>query len=134
MPYHKVKDHSSCTSGEIAVVKDRTGEVMGCHESDEKANRQLAALHAAEKDEASVQTAVPTPTPAVHGFSDRYETLHNRSLAWFEILIEDFTHEMERSPYEYDQGQVIAVDYDSFYDLVVGAREALKALKGNEGL
>lgn len=49
MPYHKVKKHKSCpTSKPMGVVKDNDGKLMGCHSSDAKANKQLAALYAAE--------------------------------------------------------------------------------------
>lgn len=48
MPWHKVKDHSGCTSAKPWAVADKDGKVMGCHENEEKANAQLAALYASE--------------------------------------------------------------------------------------
>lgn len=52
MPWHKVHNHSECpTSRPWAVVKDADGSVEGCHDSEEAANRQLAALYAAEPDQ-----------------------------------------------------------------------------------
>lgn len=50
MPYSKVPDHPDCDAGEIAVVKDSTGEVMGCHETEASADDQIAALHASESE------------------------------------------------------------------------------------
>lgn len=49
MPWHKVKNHSACPASKpIAVVKDEGGKVVGCHATEKGANKQLAALHAAE--------------------------------------------------------------------------------------
>lgn len=60
MPWHKVQDHSECSAGEPwAVVRDATGEVEGCHASEEAADRQLAALYAAEgRESAAVEPCV----------------------------------------------------------------------------
>ena len=51
MPWSKVANHPECNSGQIAVVKNSNGEVEGCHDSEEKANAQLAALNASEDDD-----------------------------------------------------------------------------------
>lgn len=52
MPWHKVHNHSECPSDRPwAVVKDADGEVEGCHDTEEAADRQLAALYAAEPDQ-----------------------------------------------------------------------------------
>lgn len=49
MPYSIRKD-SGCPEGKpFAVVKNDDGKKMGCHESREKARRQLAAIYANEK-------------------------------------------------------------------------------------
>lgn len=48
MPYHLSTEIADCSG--VAVVKTATGEVMGCHDSQEEANAQLAALHIAEAD------------------------------------------------------------------------------------
>lgn len=50
MPWHKVHNHSGCSSGEWAVVKDADGSVAGCHGSEADADDQLAALYASEGD------------------------------------------------------------------------------------
>jgi HK97 family phage prohead protease len=50
MPWSKVTDHEDCDG--IAVVKDETGEVEGCHDTEEEANDQIAALEASEDDRA----------------------------------------------------------------------------------
>lgn len=51
MPYSKVTDSPDCDG--VAVVKDSTGEVMGCHDNEEQATAQIAALYAAEEDKSS---------------------------------------------------------------------------------
>ena len=51
MPYSVKKDESSCPASEPwAVVKDDDGHVMGCHETEEEAQQQIAALHAQESN------------------------------------------------------------------------------------
>jgi hypothetical protein len=51
MPYHKVKNSSQCPKkGQIAVIKDGTSDVMGCHDTEAGADRQLAALYAREPE------------------------------------------------------------------------------------
>lgn len=52
MPYSKVEGHSECSDGEIAVVKDEDGELMGCHASDEAADEQITALQISEAEKA----------------------------------------------------------------------------------
>lgn len=47
MPYEKLSDATDCDG--IAVVKEGTTKVLGCHEDEEAANRKIAALMAAEK-------------------------------------------------------------------------------------
>jgi len=46
MPYEIVQDHSECDG--YAVVKSEDNELMGCHDTEEGAVGQIAALHAAE--------------------------------------------------------------------------------------
>ena len=48
MPYSKVENHEECEGQWGAVVKDDDGEVMGCHDTEDAADEQLAALNAAE--------------------------------------------------------------------------------------
>lgn len=83
MPYHKVKDHSECASGQWAVVKDSDGEVMGCHDTEQEANDQIAALNANE--EASMSGTKWISDVAFEGVSTgdgRYMALG--SLGWRE--------------------------------------------------
>ena len=47
MPYKKVKGHSECERGEIAVVAP-SGKVVGCHDTEQSADSQIAALMAKE--------------------------------------------------------------------------------------
>lgn len=49
MPYSKVEGHDECDDGQIAVVKDGDGEVMGCHASEDDADEQIAAIEAGEQ-------------------------------------------------------------------------------------
>jgi len=63
MPYSKVDDHSECSSGEVAVVKDGGGEVMGCHASDDEADDQIAALNASEAEEKAAAAEAPGSPP-----------------------------------------------------------------------
>lgn len=48
MPWHIETDNPDCTG--YAVVKDEDGEVEGCHRTRGQAERQLAALYAAEPE------------------------------------------------------------------------------------
>lgn len=51
MPYHVVQDSSECPSDTPwGVVKDATGENMGCHASESDAQDQVKALYAADED------------------------------------------------------------------------------------
>lgn len=47
MPWHIESDNSECDGW--AVVKDDDGSIAGCHETEEKAKAQMAALYASEK-------------------------------------------------------------------------------------
>ncbi len=49
MPWHVETDHSDCEG--FAVVKDASGEIVGCHRTETQAKAQLAALNIAEDDE-----------------------------------------------------------------------------------
>ena len=48
MPYTITTGLSACNG--YAVVKDDDDEIMGCHKSELQAERQMAALYAAEDD------------------------------------------------------------------------------------
>lgn len=51
MPYSIVSGHDECPGDSPwAVIKDADGELMGCHESREDAQDQVAALYASEED------------------------------------------------------------------------------------
>lgn len=60
MPYEKVKGDTRCRSDQIAVVKTSDRELMGCHDSEQSANAQLAALNAAE---VAAENSVNLPSP-----------------------------------------------------------------------
>lgn len=49
MPYHIGKS-DECSDGQVAVIKDADGEVLGCHDDEAAARRQMAALYASEED------------------------------------------------------------------------------------
>lgn len=49
MPYHVVPNSARCPASKPhAVVKTSDSTLMGCHETIEKANAQIAALNASE--------------------------------------------------------------------------------------
>jgi hypothetical protein len=48
VPWHVAKSSKCGSSKPWAVIKDATGEVEGCHATEAKADKQLAALYAAE--------------------------------------------------------------------------------------
>lgn len=49
MPWHIEADNAECEG--FAVVKDASGEVVGCHRTETQAKAQLAALNIAEDEE-----------------------------------------------------------------------------------
>ncbi len=63
MPWH-VGTSDECPESEPhAVIKDDTGEVVGCHATVDEANDQLAALNASEADESSDSMQFTSETP-----------------------------------------------------------------------
>ena len=60
MPWHIETDNPDCTGG-FAVVKDEDGEVVGCHDSEDSAIKQVAALYAAEVAEEEAEEEVEEP-------------------------------------------------------------------------
>jgi hypothetical protein len=74
VPWHKVENHAECAEGEPwAVVQDDTGELTGCHASEESANEQIAALYASENDgemRENSAVAVDTESPMATGDGD----------------------------------------------------------------
>jgi len=62
MPWSKVpgSETDECADGQIAVIKDEDESVEGCHDTEEDADAQLAALNASEEKEvAGVDTTPP---------------------------------------------------------------------------
>lgn len=49
MPWHVARSDQCPASKPFAVIKDGTSEVEGCHESEDAAQRQMAALYASER-------------------------------------------------------------------------------------
>lgn len=78
MPWHIEADNADCQG--FAVVKDANGEIEGCHRTRTQAERQLAALYAAEPNlEDRAETYAPTDemvAEAERGLAWRAE--HNR--------------------------------------------------------
>lgn len=64
VPWHKVHNHSECTDGEWAVVKDSDGSVAGCHGSEAEADKQLAALYSSEGDSTVTTEALRKGEPS----------------------------------------------------------------------
>ena len=75
MPWHITNDRAECDG--YAVVKDATGEIVGCHRTETQAQKQLAALHIAEPniDESREETFSP---------NDAMVAEAERGLAWRE--------------------------------------------------
>lgn len=65
MPYSKKKNYQDCEG--IAVVKDSDGKVMGCHETDEKADAQITALNISEHKEADTELETKMAVPIGNG-------------------------------------------------------------------
>jgi HK97 family phage prohead protease len=65
MPWSIEADHPSCPAAEpFAVVKDEDAEVVGCHVSEQAAQRQVAALYAAEGGSGNAgRSQRPDPVP-----------------------------------------------------------------------
>lgn len=55
MPYHIGEQGSHGCSG-FPVVKDSDNKVMGCHDTEEKARKQLSALYANETKKAELKS------------------------------------------------------------------------------
>lgn len=55
MPYKKVEGHAECDGGEVAVVKEDDGSLLGCHDSEQAADDQIAALYANEPSEVDAE-------------------------------------------------------------------------------
>ena len=49
MPYHVERATRCPMARPYAVLKDDDGRIMGCHATQDDANKQLAALNAAER-------------------------------------------------------------------------------------
>jgi hypothetical protein len=60
MPYTITTGLSACNG--YAVVKDEDDEIMGCHKSQLQAERQMAALYAAEDDTEDLSEDYEGPT------------------------------------------------------------------------
>lgn len=59
MPWHMVENHAECAEGEPwAVVQDSTGELAGCHASEQSASEQIAALYASENEAKSAAEVI----------------------------------------------------------------------------
>jgi len=63
MPWSKVdgSEVEACSADQVAVVKDADGEVEGCHDTEDEANDQIAALEASEDDRAPEDVDLSPP-------------------------------------------------------------------------
>jgi HK97 family phage prohead protease len=50
LPWHVARSSECPESKPFAVIKDDSGEIEGCHETEEAARRQMAALYASEEN------------------------------------------------------------------------------------
>jgi len=48
MPYHVARSETCPAERPYAVVKDDTGEIMGCHPTPERAGAQIGAIERSE--------------------------------------------------------------------------------------
>lgn len=87
MPWHIVPNSSKCPKSQpFAVVKDSDGSVVGCHATRAKAQRQLAALYASEKDgDQSMEVAMTLPPDVVRRLARADIELGERSIPGFSI-------------------------------------------------
>ena len=82
MPWHIEDDNPDCAG--YAVVKDDTGEVVGCHETAESADDQLTALNIAEAEEnegRAVEDVDLTPTAEMQDLAARGIEFHEQGLS-----------------------------------------------------
>lgn len=71
MPYDIVQDHPECESGEWAVVNQGTDELVGCHDTEESAQAQIASIMANEDGDDADATGAQGQS---HGFATDTET------------------------------------------------------------
>lgn len=67
MPWRVESDNAECGAGQFAVVKEADGTVEGCHDTEEAAQAQLAALYASEEDMNADPRYVAVSGPIVRG-------------------------------------------------------------------
>jgi hypothetical protein len=77
MPWHVAKSEECSPSSPWAVIKDDDGSVEGCHETEEAAEAQMAALYASEGESRAYEDIDFTPPQGV-----REEA--KKGLAWRE--------------------------------------------------
>ena len=86
MPYSIVRDHKDCDG--FGVVKDDDNKLMGCHDSKEKANKQITALNIAESESDGYRQVDPN--------NDIYKTKDEAEAKAQEIgCVGSHTHEIE---------------------------------------
>lgn len=66
MPWSVAKSDKCPESKPWAVTKDSTGEVEGCHETEEDAKKQMAALYANENEAGTMNTTRPRQVPQTY--------------------------------------------------------------------
>ena len=80
MPWHVEDDNPDCAG--FAVVKDDTGEVVGCHNTAAEADDQLIALNIAESGEDRAVADVDlTPTAEMRDLAARGIEFHEEGLS-----------------------------------------------------
>lgn len=75
MPWHVAKSDQCSEDMPYAVIKDDDGSVEGCHESEEAANEQMAALYASEGESRAVNLK---PTAGMASAARRGLRLHEQ--------------------------------------------------------
>ncbi len=90
MPYSITTNHDDCDG--FGVVKDSDNKLMGCHDSREKAKKQITALNIAESESGGYRQADPE--------NDIYETQEEAEKKAIEIgCVGSHTHEIDGVTY-----------------------------------
>lgn len=105
MPWNIVPDHAQCGEGQYAVVKEADGEVEGCHDSEEAAQAQMAALYASEEEDSASLRWAAVSGPIVVGnrvTGDRRE-FNTDTLEWQQVGATSTSLEIPLG-YQYERG------------------------------
>ena len=130
MPYSYVENHSECEGAQGALVVDETGEVVGCHSTEDEARRQQAAIEANKSQEMQNQN-VPDSNILVSPYGGTLKSMDDKGtfggmLVQFGSIKE---HDLERDFFDGNTNfwlngrkGVTAVLYDHGQDETLGKK------------